>query len=100
MHLISGQGGPDFQQAVYDNANCFLVNKEYRRCIEMLEKFEMQSLNLKFRNLAGRALLLDSKTQQCIRLMAAEASPTELDPIKLDGMTLPHLQASRHLILA
>ena len=39
LHLISPKQESDFVRSVYDLANCYLLNKEYLRCIELLEKY-------------------------------------------------------------
>ena len=39
LHLITSKNEGEFSQAVYDLANCYLLNKENLRCIELLDKY-------------------------------------------------------------
>lgn len=57
LHLISSKQENDFVKAVYDLANCYLLNKNYLRCIELLEKYAKQQFSLKFKLIAARAHL-------------------------------------------
>ena len=57
LHLITSKQESDFVRAVYDLANCYLLNKEYLRCIELLEKYAKQQHSLKFKLIAARAQL-------------------------------------------
>ena len=38
---IQQMGTLDYCQAVYDLAHCFLLNKEYSRCVQLIEKNEL-----------------------------------------------------------
>jgi hypothetical protein len=46
LHLISTKQENDFIRAVYDLAKCYLLNKEYLRCIELLEKYAKHQSSL------------------------------------------------------
>jgi anaphase-promoting complex subunit 6 len=42
---------------LYDLANCFYLNKEYYRCVNLIQKYNMAYYSLKFLNLLGMAFL-------------------------------------------
>lgn len=41
VHLESARGGEVFVRAVYDLAHCYMMNKEYLRCVQLIEKYEL-----------------------------------------------------------
>ena len=70
VHLISAPAAhEEFHKAVYDLAACFLADKQNARCVELLERYELTDLNLKFRILTGKALLRSNNIQACIKLL-------------------------------
>jgi hypothetical protein len=42
---------------LFDLAHCFLLNKEYYRCVNLIQKYNMSYYNQRFLNLLGQALL-------------------------------------------
>jgi hypothetical protein len=44
-----------FDQSVYDMAYCFVMNKEYMRCINLIEKHDLVYRHEKFRILYAQA---------------------------------------------
>jgi hypothetical protein len=64
-------------QAVYDLGYCYLLNKEYLRCVELIEKQELVYHNLKFRLLVGQALLKARNVSACIKVLEKDPQPEE-----------------------
>ena len=64
-------------QAVYDLGYCYLLNKEYLRCVELLEKQDLVYFNLKFRLLVAQALLKAGKVSACIKVLEKDPTPEE-----------------------
>lgn len=67
-----------FQQAIYQLAYCYLMNKEYLRCVELLEKYDLVYQTLKFRLLTAQALFNSNNTQACIKVLEKEPTPEEI----------------------
>jgi Anaphase-promoting complex, cyclosome, subunit 3 len=88
LHLITSRQAEDFVKAVYDLANCYLLNKEYLRCIELLEKYAKQQFSLKFKLLAARAYLHSKNVQACLSILDSESQ--EDDETKLSA-NMQHL---------
>jgi hypothetical protein len=66
LHLIRPSDAITMAQAVFDLANCYLLNKEHLRCIELLEKYSKHHFGLKFKLIAARAYLNAKNVQACI----------------------------------
>ena len=73
LHLISAPTAhEEFHKAVYDLASCFLADKQFSRCVELLERYELTDLNLKYRVLTGKALLAAHNVNACIKLLMSD----------------------------
>ena len=55
-----------------------MLNKEYLRCFELLQKSDLVHQNLKFRLLAGRALFSAGKIAMAIEVLEKDPPPEEI----------------------
>ena len=55
-----------------------MLNKEYLRCFELLERNDLVLQNLKFRLLAGRALFNAGKIPFAIQVLEKDPPPEEI----------------------
>lgn len=56
-------------KAVYDLANCYFLNKEYLRCVQLIEKFELAFHSEKFRIIIAQALYESKNINACINVL-------------------------------
>jgi hypothetical protein len=63
---------------LYDLAHCFYLNKEYYRCVNLIQKYNMTYYNMKFLNLLGEALIACEDYESVITYL-------EKDTIHLEG---------------
>ena len=91
-------------KAVYDLANCYFMNGDYQRCIDLLEKHQLLEHNERCQILTGHAYLKSGQIDYCIQLL--ERTPDE----NRTNLTIPDeeeenenqsaLKGLKHLLLA
>lgn len=72
-----------FDQSVFDMAYCFVMNKEYMRCINLIEKHDLVFRHHKFRNLCAQAQIYSGSILEAIQTL--ETKIQEQDVWRLDG---------------
>lgn len=72
-----------FDQSVYDMAYCFVMNKEYMRCINLIEKHDLVFRHEKFRILYAQAQIYSGSIVEAIATL--ETKIEEQDIWRLDG---------------
>ena len=53
-------------EQLYNFANCLFLNKEYFRCVNLIQKYNMTYYNIKFLNLLGQALFASEDYESVI----------------------------------
>ena len=79
-----------YVQAVYDLANCFFLNKEYFRSVQLIEKHALTYWSEKFRLLVAQAFLNAANVDACINVLekpldegsAAAAAAGDMMPLQ------------------
>lgn len=56
-------------EQLYDFANCLFLNKEYYRCVNLIQKYSMTYFNIKFLNLLGQALFASEDYESVIQYL-------------------------------
>ena len=59
-------------QSIYNLAYCFMLNKEYMRCINVIEKNDLIYSNEKFRVLTGQAYICSGRIAEAISVLEAK----------------------------
>jgi hypothetical protein len=54
-------------EQLYNFANCLFLNKEYFRCVNLIQKYNMTYYNIKFLNLLGQALFASEDYESVIQ---------------------------------
>ena len=62
---------------LFDLAQCLYLNKEYFRCVNLIQKYNMSYYNLKYLNLLGQALLACEDYEAVITYLDKEIVPIE-----------------------
>ena len=53
LHILQARGSDRYVAAVYDLAHCYMLNKEYLRCVQLIEKYELAFHDERFRILTA-----------------------------------------------
>ena len=89
----------DVSDNIYDLAYCLYLNKEYSRCVNLIQKYNMPYYNLKFLILLGEALFSCEDYEGVITFLEKESISFE-SPITNDKHTNNFLTSIRYLLLA
>lgn len=82
---------------IYDISKCFYLNKEYYRCVNIIQKYNMVYYNIHFLNLLGQALLACEDFESVITYLDKENLTFEKNtPAEYPDIDNSH----RHLIVA
>lgn len=82
---------------LYELSHCFYLNKEYFRCVNLIQKYNMTYYNLKFLNLLGQALMSCEDYDSVITYL--DKDNLVLDKETSDSESLNLLQSIRHFII-
>jgi anaphase-promoting complex subunit 6 len=80
---------------LYDLAHCFYMNKEFYRCVNVIQKYNVTYYSLKFLNLLGQALLACEDYEGVITYL--EKENLQIEQIEADSIHLFH--SIRHLLI-
>ena len=87
LHLQSSRRTEPFVKAVYDLGHCYLMNKEYLRCVQLIEKYELAFHSEQFRILTSQALYQAGNLNACISVLEKNlANPMENEVLGLNGL--------------
>jgi len=59
----------NLSEQLYNFANCLFLNKEYFRCVNLIQKYNMTYFNIKFLNLLGQALFASEDYESVIEYL-------------------------------
>lgn len=82
---------------LYDLARCFYLNKEYYRCVNLIQKYNMTYYNMKFLNLLGQALIASEDFESVITYLERDSLQFDNSVEENDNINL--LQSIRFLLL-
>jgi tetratricopeptide (TPR) repeat protein len=71
-------------EPLFDLAQCYYYNKEYYRCVNIIQKYNMTNSNIRFLNLLGQALIACEDYESVITYF--ERSETENTDDKLESV--------------
>jgi anaphase-promoting complex subunit 6 len=81
---------------LYDLARCFYLNKEYYRCVNLIQKYNMTYYNLKFLNLLGQALTACEDYESVISYLDKDNIQFDSKDNEINNTS----QSVKHLIIA
>lgn len=80
---------------LFDLAQCFYLNKEYYRCVNLIQKYNLTYYNLKFLNLLGQALMSCEDYEAVITYLDKDSIIIDNNEQENTGL----YQSIRHLII-
>jgi tetratricopeptide (TPR) repeat protein len=85
---------------LFNLANCLYLNKEFYRCVNIIQKYNMTYYNIKFLNLLGQALYACEDYESVISYLEKDNLQVEKEISKVNNFNPNNLfQSVRHLLI-